>query len=167
MVDYVLTFILLALAALFAVCAAKLWQGKWLNLIAGNTFATREELELPYQKRMAKEVSTLLAFCIPLFLMLAYDLLFGMDKGVLYVICAVSFVVIVAGSIVVSVRANKAAKIEQAEAGLRPAGWPTKERDPDFGGGKKLAVVQWIFVGLAVMTPTIVTFVAYFLGWID
>jgi len=166
-VDYVLAFILLALAALFAVWAAKLWHGKWLNSIAGNTFATKEELELPYQKKMAKELSVLLAFCVPVILMLAYNLVFGMDEGFLYIICAVSFVVIVAGSIVVTVRANKAAKIEQAEAGLRPAGWPTKEKDPDFGGGKKPAIAQWIFIGVAVMMPTIITLVAYFMGLVD
>lgn len=166
-VDYVLAFILLALATLFAACSAKLWRGEWLNLIAGNTFATKEELELPYQKKMAKEVSALLVFCVPVFLMLAYDLVFGMDEGVLYAICAVSFVVMVAGSIAISVRANKAAKIEQAEAGLRPAGWPTKEKDPGFGGEKKPAIAQWIFIGVAVMMPTIITLVAYFMGLVD
>lgn len=62
---------------------------------------------------------------------------------------------------------NKAARIEQVEAGLRKQGFPTKEANPEFGGGKKLVVIQWICVGIAGLLPAAVTFAAYFLGWID
>lgn len=166
-VNHVLACILLAGAALFAVWAAKLRQGKWLNSISGNTFATKEELRLPYQRKMARETSVLVAACALLFVMLAYNAVFGMDRTMLYAASAGFFVFVVAGSAVVAVRANKAAKIDQREAGFRVIGWPTKERDLRFGGGKGLVIVQWICVGIAGMLPAIVIFAAHFLGWID
>lgn len=165
--SYVLIVIYLLVVVLFLVWAWKLWHGQWLNSIAGNTFATKEELKLPYQKKMGKDVAVLVAICALLFAMLAYNEAFGMDRAILRAASAGVFLVVVAGCIVVTIRANKAAKEEQKKARLPERGFPMKEVDPGFGGGKKLAVIQWIFVGIAVMLPTIVTFAAYFLGWID
>lgn len=166
-VSCVFIVIYVALVALFLVWAWKLWHGQWLRSISGNTFATKEELELPYQKKMGRETSVLVAMCALLFAMLAHNEAFGMNREILLTASAAFFVFIVAGSIVVAVRANKAAKAEQADAGLRAMGWPTKERDPAFGGGKAFPVIQWVCFGFAAMLPTIVIFAAYFLGWID
>jgi len=162
-----LRFIYVALIALFLLWAWKLWHGKWLRSISGNTFATMRELELSYQKRMGRETSVLVAACALLFAMLTYNEAFGMELNVLLAASAAFFVFIVAGSIVIAVRANRAAKEEQADAGLREMGWPSKERDPELGGGKAFPVIQWICFGFAAMLPTIVIFAAYFLGWID
>lgn len=166
-VGHVLIFIYALAIVLFAVWAWKLWHGEWLNSISGNTFATEDELKLPYQKRMGKDVAVLMAMCILLFAVLIYNEAIGMERTTLLIAAAGFFVALVVGSVFVTVRANKAAKEEQEKARLPERGFPMKETDPDFGGGKKLVVVQWIFVGIAAMLPTIVTFVAYFLGWID
>lgn len=136
-VSHVFILIYVLLIALFSVWAWKLWHGQWLSSIAGNTFATKEELDLPYQKRMAKEVAALLVICDLLFAaLIARELASASEHTFLLV--ALSFVVtLIAGCAAVVVRANKAAKREQVEAGLRKQGFPTKETDPEFGGGEE------------------------------
>lgn len=134
MTSRALVLIYALLIALFSVWAWKLRRGQWLRSISGNTFATKEELELPYQKRMGRETSVLVAMCALLFAMLAYNEAFGMERTTLLIASAAFFVAIVAGSIAVAVRANRAAKEEQVDAGLREVGWPSKERNLELGG---------------------------------
>lgn len=50
----VLTF---ALAAVFALLSIMFYRGKWLNLIAGNNFVTKEEMQQPSQRELGKKVS--------------------------------------------------------------------------------------------------------------
>lgn len=52
-----------AIIALCLVCAWNYWHGRWLRSISGNTFATDEELESPYQKRIGKRVAIVLLIC--------------------------------------------------------------------------------------------------------
>lgn len=92
--------------AIFSVWAWKLWRGEWLNSISGNTFATKEELGLPYQKRMAKEVAAMLVVCDLLFAaLIACELASASERTFLLV--ALSFsVALVAGCAAITVRAN-------------------------------------------------------------
>lgn len=83
-VSHALACIFLAVAALFAVWAVKLWQGKWLNSISGNIFTTKEELKLSYQKRIGRETAVLIMICALLFVMLTYNEVFGMDGSALF-----------------------------------------------------------------------------------
>lgn len=50
-------------AILFAVMAFKLWHGKWLNLIAGNYFVTKEEAKSPEQRRLGRRVAVVIVPC--------------------------------------------------------------------------------------------------------
>ncbi len=52
--------VVLALIALFSVMAWKYWHGQWLRSIAGNTFATDDELQAPVQKRMGKRIAAVM-----------------------------------------------------------------------------------------------------------
>lgn len=146
--------VLLALTVIFSIWAWKLWHGEWLNSIAGNTFASKKELGLPYQKRMAKEVAVLLLVCDLMFAALILcELCSAGAKAMLLVVIAFG-VVIVAGGIVITLGANKAAKDEQAKAGSRVQGWPTKDPEKEF------TARQWIFFALLyVMTIPFVYFV--------
>ena len=42
---------------LFAVLAWKFRHGAWLNLIAGNNFVTKEEMQQPYQRELGRKMS--------------------------------------------------------------------------------------------------------------
>ena len=50
-------------ALLFAVMAFKLWHGKWLNLIAGNYFVTKEEAKSPEQRQLGRRVAVVVVPC--------------------------------------------------------------------------------------------------------
>lgn len=52
-----------SIIVLCLVCAWKYWHGEWLRSISGNTFATDEELESPYQHRIGRRVSIVLLAC--------------------------------------------------------------------------------------------------------
>lgn len=103
--------------ALFSVWAWKLWHGQWLNSIAGNTFATKEELELPYQKRMAKEVAVLLVICNLMFAFMAYEFLFGFERGFYRAAMGGFAALILAGTIAVALRASRGTREAKAEIG--------------------------------------------------
>lgn len=50
-------------ALLFAVMAFKLWHGRWLNLIAGNYFVTKEEAKTPEQRQLGRRVAVVIVPC--------------------------------------------------------------------------------------------------------
>ena len=50
-----------ALFVLFAVWGWKLWNGKWLRSIAGNNFATEEDLRQPYQRSLGRRTAVVLS----------------------------------------------------------------------------------------------------------
>ena len=52
-----------ALFVLFAVWGWKLWNGKWLRSIAGNNFATEEDLRQPYQRSLGRRTAVVMAPC--------------------------------------------------------------------------------------------------------
>ena len=58
-------------ALLFAVLAVQLRRGRWLNLIAGNYFVTKEEAKTPEQRKLGRRVSILLVPCIVLCALIA------------------------------------------------------------------------------------------------
>lgn len=63
-VELVVTFVLGGgTAVLFAVMAFKLWHGKWLNLIAGNYFVTKEEAKSPEQRQLGRRVAVVVVPC--------------------------------------------------------------------------------------------------------
>lgn len=66
--------------ALCLVCAWKYWHGEWLRSISGNTFATDEELESPYQHRIGKRIALVLLVCVAgISLMLTAILVWTLD----------------------------------------------------------------------------------------
>lgn len=136
MASHMFMLIYILLFALFSIWAWKLWHGEWLNSIADNTFSSEEELELPYLKRMAKEVAILLVVCDLMFAVLIICELSSAGEQTAILAAFPFGVALVIGSIVVVVRANKAAAGEQVETGMREQGWPTKEANSEFGGGR-------------------------------
>ena len=48
------------LCAVFVVLACSFRRGKWLNLIAGNNFVTKEEMGSPDQRKLGKQVGILM-----------------------------------------------------------------------------------------------------------
>lgn len=55
--------ICVVIAAVFLLMAWKMWHGQWLNLIAGNNFVTKEEMETPEQRQLGRGVALILALC--------------------------------------------------------------------------------------------------------
>lgn len=53
-------------AVMFAAFVIQLRRGKWLNLIAGNYFVTKEEAKTPEQRLLGRRVSNALVPAIPL-----------------------------------------------------------------------------------------------------
>lgn len=53
-------------AVMFAAFTIQLRRGKWLNLIAGNYFVTKEEAKTPEQRLLGRRVSNALVPAIPL-----------------------------------------------------------------------------------------------------
>ena len=106
-------FILLALfALLFLVLGIQFMRGRWLNLIAGNNFVSKEEMKTSYQRRLGRLVAAPMfaAACALAFQAASALLRFkGVDDmavttdilmGVCYAICTVLLVVVM-------VKANK------------------------------------------------------------
>lgn len=50
-------------ALLLVVMAIHLWRGRWLNLIAGNYFVTKEEAKTPEQRQLGRRVAGVIAPC--------------------------------------------------------------------------------------------------------
>lgn len=141
---YILAFVCLAGIVLLSVLAGKLWRGKALEFISGNQFADGRELDLPYQKRMAKEVAVMLMACNLMLAALALCLLLSASSRTILLVVAAFGSVIVVGGLAISLRADKAAKADQAEAGRREQGWPLRDAGP--GGGP--TVKQWIAIAV-------------------
>lgn len=57
---YALSLLCLVAIALFSVMSRKLWMCEGLEFISGSHFAGKDELSLPYQKRLARECAALL-----------------------------------------------------------------------------------------------------------
>ena len=145
-IRYVFALMCLAAVVPLSVLACKLWQGKGLDFISGNQFAGRKELGLPYQKRSAKECAVMLIACNLALIVLAVGMLRSIDVKTL-ILAAVTFTAaITIGALAISGRADKAAKAEQAEAGLLPKGWHVNA----FGEGP--STKQWIIVALLYLT---------------
>lgn len=111
----------LAVELLLLVLAWKLRRGQWLRLIAGNTFASPEEMERPYQKRMGRDVSNVLVLCAVGLLFLFGLACFaegGFSSRVVAGAAVVFCVLILAASVAVSVRSRRAAREEDRRAGL-------------------------------------------------
>ncbi len=141
---YILAFACLVGIALFSALAWKLWQGKGLEFIAGNQFSDKRELDLPYQRRMAKETAVMLVACNLMLAALALCLLLSASSRAILLVMAAFGSVIVAGGLVISLRADRAAKADQADAGRKEQGWPLRGAGP--GGGP--TTKQWLFVAL-------------------
>ena len=121
-VRYALAFLCLVAIALFSALARKFWKGEGLELIAGNQFAGRAELGLPYQRRLARECSVMLAACNFALVLLALGILCSADARTL-LLAALAFAALVTmGAIAISARADRAAKADQAEACLQVGG---------------------------------------------
>lgn len=129
---------------LFSVLARKLWRGEALEFISGNQFADGKELDLPYQKRMAKEAAVMLMVCNLMLAALTLCFLLSASFRTILLVVAAFGSVIVVGGLVISLRADKAAKADQAEAGGRERGWPLGDAGP--GGGP--TAKQWIAVAV-------------------
>lgn len=134
-ISHALILIYALAIALFSVCAWKLWRGQWLRFIAGNTFASKEELELPYQKRMAKEVAALLLVCDLLFAaMMLCELFSASERTILLVMLPIGMALVV-GCVVVAVRASKASRKSKAELEITKS---TKPVNTGTFGGKEI-----------------------------
>ena len=72
--------------------------------------------------------------------------------------------VLALGCIAIKARANRAAKVDRAEAGRRAKGWPVK--DSDFVGGKKDKMVQSVAFALATAIFPAICIALYLLGYI-
>lgn len=114
-VDYLIAVILAVVAVAFAVTAWKLWHGQWLRLIAGNTFATEEEMRLPYQRRMGRDVALLMVACALTFAFMACERLFGIERELYIAVIGGLGALVLAGSIIVSLRASRGAREAKAE----------------------------------------------------
>ena len=77
----------LVLFMMFALFAWKLWHGKWLNLIAGNNFVTKEEMNTPIQRALGRRVAVVMLFCCAAILVgvasTVLDTLMGPAAGIL------------------------------------------------------------------------------------
>lgn len=159
---YILVFTCIAGIALFLIWAWRLWWGKGLESISGNLFADKRELELPYQKRMAREVSVMLMACSLMFAVLGVCFLLSVSSRTILLVVAVFGLVIVVGGLIISLRADKAAKVDQAEAGMLEQGWPLRDAGPGDGPSAK----QWLFVILlyVMMIPFAYLMARYTMG---
>ena len=104
--------LLMLFALLFLVLGVQFMRGKWLNLIAGNNFVSKEEMKTSYQRRLGRLVAAPMfaAACALAFQATSVLLRFnGMDDmaattdilmGACYVACMVLLVVVM-------VKANK------------------------------------------------------------
>ncbi len=103
---------------LFAVLAWKFRHGAWLNLIAGNNFVTKEEMQQPYQRELGRKMSV---WCmVPAMLMCASLLVTGVGDATGsreafvagLVLCAVFCVTMLAGIVRIMVWSSRLAKRE-------------------------------------------------------
>lgn len=108
----------LVLFILFAIFAWKLWHGKWLNLIAGNNFVTKEEMNTPLQRALGRRVAIVMLCCCASILVLgastALRALVGPTVGMLPdALVGLAIALIVIPCIWVVVWSNKRAHEEQ------------------------------------------------------
>lgn len=84
----------LPMFALFALLARKFWRGQWLNLIAGNNFVTKEEMDTPVQRRLGKRISiAMIIVCVMITSFTAMSISNFMDANMVHEVALVlSFV---------------------------------------------------------------------------
>lgn len=113
---------LIAVEALLLVLAWKLRRGQWLRLIAGNTLATDEETERPYQRQMGRDVANVLVLCaagLPVLIWLAHLADAGaVVRGVVNLAVTAFVVMVVAACVILSIRARRAARAEDRALSL-------------------------------------------------
>lgn len=145
-----------ALLVLFAVLAWKFRRGEWLNLIAGNNFVTKEEMQLPYQRELGRKMSV---WCMaPAMLMCASLLVTGVGDAVGsreafaagLVLCAVFCVAMLAGIARIMIWSNRLARQEREQrlADAKQAGERARKRAEDDARLEKrqMAVIVAIIV---------------------
>lgn len=128
-----------AMLVLFAVLAWKFRHGAWLNLIAGNNFVTKEEMQQPYQRELGRKMSV---WCMaPAVLMCASLLVTGIGDAAGsreafvagLVLCAVFCAAMLAGIVRIMIWSNRLAKQEREQrlADAKQTGGRARKRAED------------------------------------
>lgn len=150
----------IALIALLLVFAWKYWHGEWLRSIAGNNFATDEELRGPDQLKLGKRTAVVCLVCAVAVIMLlgitiAAQAVFGIESPTADAIILVA--AIVAGAVigvaciglcVIQWREGRAKQLAER------AGDPTLEQERRLDA-RQAVVLIGIVVVLEVAVPLI------------
>lgn len=149
--DHLEILLLVILFSALVVLAWKLWHGQWLRFIAGNTYASDEEMKLPYQRRMGKDVATLMTLCASMIVFMIYERVFGVERSLFIAVLVGLTALLLVGAAITSFRANKGAKEVEIEIGKSK---PTKPASAKLGGEEKLLIVvlvgQFLVYGIII-----------------
>lgn len=145
-------------AVLFLVLAWKYWHGEWLRTLAGNTFASEDEMRGPYQRALGRRAAIVCLACAAcmaaMFVSVAVaEALFGEGSPkydlLVHASAYVSLAIIVAAcAVLLAVQWREHRANERAER----AGDPGLGGDLKMGARQAIALVV-IVVALEVVLP--------------